>query len=374
VRRTLLLTNDFPPRAGGIQSYLHELARRVPPDDLVVYAPAWDGSTEFDTAQPFPVVRHPTSLMLPVPSVAARAARLVAEHRLSAVWFGAAAPLALLGPHLRGQGVQRVLACTHGHEIGWSMLPGGRRALRRIGNTADVVTFVSHYVRGRIAAAFGPRAALEHLPPGVDTSAFRPDPAARQRLRDHHGIGARPVLACISRLVRRKGQDVLIEALPQIRAAVPDVLLLLVGGGDFGSSLRDRAERLGVLDSVLLTGSVPFGDLPGYYAASDVFAMPCRTRGRGLDVEGLGIVFLEAAASGLPVVAGDSGGAPETVREGHTGTVVDGRDTEAVALACIDLLTDRRRSRGWGNAGRQWVADRWNWDSTADRLVQLLNG
>ena len=374
MRRTLLLTNDFPPRAGGIQSYLYELARRVPAEDLVVYAPVWDGAAEFDAALPFPVVRHPTSLMLPEPSVAARARALVVEHRLSAVWFGAAAPLALLGPHLRSHGVQRVLACTHGHEIGWSMVPGARQALRRIGDTADVVTFVSHYVRSRIAAALGPRAALEYLPPGVDTAAFHPDPVARQRLRAQHGIGDRPVLACISRLVRRKGQDVLIDALPRIRAAVPDVLLLLVGGGDLGRALAERADRIGVADSVLLTGSVPFADLAGYYAAADVFAMPCRTRGRGLDVEGLGIVFLEAAAAGLPVVAGDSGGAPETVLPGRTGTVVDGRDTRAVASACIDLLADRPRSRAWGSAGREWVAQRWNWDSTADRLVQLLNG
>ena len=180
MRRTLLLTNDFPPRAGGIQSYLYELARRVPAEDLVVYAPAWDGAAEFDAAQPFPVVRHPTSLMLPEPSVARRAGRMVAEHQLSAVWFGAAAPLALLGPHLRGPGRSGRSPAPMGTRSAGRCCPASRQALRRIGNTADVVTFVSHYVRSRIAAALGPRAALEYLPPGVDSAAFHPDPVGER--------------------------------------------------------------------------------------------------------------------------------------------------------------------------------------------------
>ncbi len=374
MRRTLLVTNDFPPRTGGIQAYTHEIARRLPAADLVVYAPAWEGAAEFDAAQPFPVFRHPTSLMLPVPSVARRAAALVAAHRISAVWFGAAAPLALLTPGLRRHGVQRVVASTHGHEVGWSMLPGSRQALRGIGNQTDVVTYVSEYARRRVAAALGPDAALEYLPAGVDTELFRPDPAARRRIRQQHGIGERPVLACISRLVPRKGQDMLIRALPRILDRVPDTLLMIVGGGDYAGRLRRLADTTGVSDSVLMAGSVPFPDLPAYYAAADVFAMPCRTRGRGLDVEGLGIVYLEASAAGLPVVAGNSGGAPEAVLPGRTGVVVDGRDVEDIASACIDLLTDPAKAQAMGAAGRPWIEQRWNWQRTADRLADLLSG
>ncbi|WP_111767166.1 glycosyltransferase family 4 protein [Nakamurella deserti] len=372
MRRTLLISNDFPPRAGGIQSYVHELAGHLPAADLVVYAPAWPGAAEFDAAQPYPVHRHPTSLMLPVPSVARTAARLIAEHRLTAVWYGAAAPLALLTPTLRRHGVERTVASTHGHEVGWSMLPGSRQLLRRIGRTNDVITFVSRYSRSRIAAALGADAALEHLPPGVDAAAFRPDPARRAALRGRWGIGDRPVVVCVSRLVRRKGQDVLIRAWPQVLAGCPDALLLIVGGGSDEARLRVLATRHAVQDNVIVTGQVPADDLAGFYAAGDVFAMPCRTRGRGLDVEGLGIVFLEAAAAGLPVVAGDSGGAPETVRPGMTGEVVDGRDTAAVAAACRTLLTDRVRARRYGAAGQRWVADDWTWAASGRRLVELL--
>ncbi|MGH3435398.1 MAG: glycosyltransferase family 4 protein, partial [Sciscionella sp.] len=217
MRRTLLVTNDFPPRAGGIQSYLHALASRLPPEQLVVYAsrrrddPAMHA--EFDAAQPFPVVRHP-GIMAGQPSVLRGARDLLRAERCETVWFGAAAPLALLAPGLRAAGAARVLASTHGHEVGWSMFPVTRQALRHIGHQADVVSFVSRYSRSRIAAAFGPDAALEYLPCGVDPDRFRPDPEAGKEIRRRYGLAGRPVVVCVSRLVPRKGQDTLIRALP----------------------------------------------------------------------------------------------------------------------------------------------------------------
>jgi len=373
VRRTLLISNDFPPRSGGIQSYVQALSERIPADDLVVYAPAWPGAAEFDAAQPFPVIRHPGSLMLPVPSVARRAARLVQDHRLQAVWFGAAAPLALLTPTLRRAGIVRAVASTHGHEVGWSMLPVARQALSSIGRHVDVVTYVSRYARSRIAAALGPLTALEHLPAGVDTTVFAPDPQARARVRAELGLGDRPVVICVSRLVARKGQDMLVRALPGILRKVPQAVLLLVGDGPDRDALGRLAAHLGVADSVVLVGGVPWAQLPAHYAAGDVFAMPCRTRGKGLDVEGLGIVFLEASAMGLPVVAGDSGGAPEAVLSGKTGVIVAGRDVPEISKAVVDLLSHPERSAAWGRAGRAWVAERWNWQRSADRLAQLLS-
>ena len=376
VRRTLLVTNDFPPRPGGIQSYLHALATRLP--DLVVYAPSWESPSgshpEFDAAQPFQVVRHPGTLMLPTPGVLRRAAQIVRAERCEAVWFGAAAPLALLTPWLRDAGAQRVVACTHGHEVGWSMLPAARRSLRAIGSAVDVVTFVSRYTRSRFAAAFGPMAALEHLPSGVDASVFAPDPVARQEIRARYGLGDRPVVVCVSRLVPRKGQDVLVRALPEIRRRVPGAALLLVGGGPHHGALARLASAVGVADHVVLTGSVPWSELPAHYNAGDVFAMPCRTRGRGLDVEGLGIVYLEASATGLPVVAGRSGGAPETVRDGITGAVVDGRSVAAVADEVAGLLADPDLAAKMGRAGREWVSREWRWEDLAARLAGLVDG
>lgn len=372
--RTLVVTNDFPPRNGGIQSYLHALATRLPEDDLVVYAPAWDDASEFDAALPFPVVRHPSSLMLPVPDVARRAREILRAEGCDTVWFGAAAPLALLAPTLRKAGAERVIASTHGHEVGWSMLPGARQALRRIGSTTDVVTFVSKYTRSRFASAFGAMAALEHLPSGVDTEQFRPDFAARKEIRTRYGLGDRPTAVCVSRLWPRKGQDMLIRALPAIRRRVPEAALLLVGGGPYEDRLRSLATQLDVAERVIFTGRVPSEELPAHYVAGDVFAMPCRTHGRGLDVEGLGIVYLEASASGLPVVAGNSGGAPEAVLDGVTGNVVDGRDLPAIATKVGDLLADPTWATEMGEAGRRWVSRHWRWEDIAHRLTRLLDG
>lgn len=374
--RTLLVTNDFPPRPGGIQNYLDSLARHLPADDLVVYAPSWQSGSgshpEFDATAPFEVVRHPTSLMVPTPEVLRRAKEIMRSRGCEAVWFGASAPLGLLAPSLREAGAQRIVACTHGHEVGWSMLPAARQALRRIGNTTDVLTFVSKYTRGRFAAAFGPRAGLEHLPSGVDTDLFRPDESAREEIRRRYGLGDRPVVVCVSRLVPRKGQDMLVRALPELRKRVPDLALLLVGGGPYRKRLDALVSELDASGQVVLTGSVPWRELPAHYAAGDVFAMPARTRGKGLDVEALGLVYLEAAATGLPVVAGRSGGAPETVLDEVTGHVVDGRDLGQLVETLSALLTDPGRARKMGEAGRSWVAHHWRWDALAARFRTLL--
>ncbi|WP_228000918.1 glycosyltransferase family 4 protein [Nocardia australiensis] len=372
--RTLLVTNDFPPRPGGIQSYLQALTGELPPDDLVVYAPRWRGDShlKFDAKQKFQVVRHPTTLMLPTPLVARRAARLLRSENCDTVWFGAAAPLALLSPMLRRAGAQRILASTHGHEVGWSMLPGARQALRAIGEQTDVVTYVSRYTRGRFASAFGANAALEYLPPGVDTTLFRPDPAARTDLRARYGLGDRPTILCLSRLVPRKGQDALIVAMREIRDRVPGAVLVIAGGGPYEEKLHGLAAVIGVDSDVVFTGRVPSDELAAHHTIADVFAMPCRTRGAGLDVEGLGIVYLEASASGVPVVAGRSGGAPETVLEGKTGRVVDGRKTEEIVEAIVGILSDRDAAAEMGAQGRAWAEQQWRWDSLGARLRHLL--
>ena len=378
--RVLLVTNDFPPRRGGIQSYLGEFVGRLVQagsHELTVYAPQWKGAAAFDDSARtagYRVVRHPGTLMLPGPAVDARMRRLIAEHDIDTVWFGAAAPLALLAQRARLAGARRVLASTHGHEVGWSMLPGARSVLRRIGDGTDVVTFVSRYTRSRFASAFGPEASLEYLPPGVDTDRFRPDPAGRAELRDRYRLGGRPTVVCVSRLVPRKGQDVLIKALPAIRRRADGAALVIVGGGPYLESLRTLAQDCGVADHVTFTGGVPGDELPAHHALADLFAMPCRTRGGGMDVEGLGIVFLEASATGVPVIAGESGGAPEAVQHNQTGLVVDGRSVDKVADAVTELLTDRDRAAAMGAAGREWVTSQWRWDTLAVRLADLLRG
>ncbi|HZD98389.1 MAG TPA: glycosyltransferase family 4 protein [Micromonosporaceae bacterium] len=370
--KTLLVTNDFPPRPGGIQQFVHNLAVRQPTGSVVVYCSQWRGSADFDAVQPFPVIREDTSVLLPTPRVARRAAAIAREHGCDTAWFGAAAPLALLADGLRRRaGITWAVAQTHGHEVGWAALPGGRAALKRIARGVDVVTYLSEYQRVRLAPLMQGRTTMRHLAPGVDVEKFRPD-VDGTAVRDRYGLGERPVVVCVSRLVPRKGQDTLIRAFPDVVRQVPDAMLLIVSGGPYRDKLKALARDSGVGEHIVFTGSVPYDELPTYYAAGDVYAMPCRTRGRVLDVEGLGIVYLEASASGKPVVAGDSGGAPDAVLDGETGYVVGGRDVTTLAKRLVELLDDRALAARMGAAGRAWAEAEWRWDLQAARMSELL--
>ncbi|NUP38192.1 MAG: glycosyltransferase family 4 protein [Streptomyces sp.] len=380
MHKTLIVTNDFPPRPGGIQAFLHNMALRLDPDRLIVYASTWKRSREgieataaFDAEQAFTVVRDATTMLLSTPGATRRAVGLLREHGCTSVWFGAAAPLGLMAPALRKAGAERLVATTHGHEAGWAQLPAARQLLRRIGESTDTITYLGEYTRSRIATALTAGAAerMVQLPPGVDEKTFHPE-SGGAAIRARLGLTDRPVVVCVSRLVPRKGQDTLILAMPRILAAEPEAVLLIVGGGPYGKDLQRLAHETGVADSVRFTGPVPWSDLPAHYGAGDVFAMPCRTRRGGLDVEGLGIVYLEASATGLPVVAGDSGGAPDAVLDGETGWVVRGGSAEEAADRITVLLGDAELRRRMGQRGREWVEEKWRWDLLAERLKALL--
>ncbi|MET7416423.1 glycosyltransferase family 4 protein [Streptomyces rubiginosohelvolus] len=381
-RRTLVVTNDFPPRQGGIETFVRAMTDRFPADSVVVYTSAEPGAAAHDAALPYPVVRDPARMLLPVPRVTARAAGLARRHGCDSVWFGAAAPLGLMADRLRREsGVRRAVATTHGHEVWWARTPGARALLRRIGERTDAVTYLGAATRAPIAAVLGPAAArrMVRLAPGVDAEAFAVRPGARDGVRtpaggvrERYGLGGRPVILCAARLVPRKGQDTLIRALPAVLRSVPDAVLLLTGDGPYARTLHRLAADTGVANAVVLAGGRPHPEMPEHYAAADVFAMPCRTRRGGLEVEGLGIVFLEAAAAGLPVLVGDSGGAPDTVRDGETGHLVDGRDTAAVADRLVTLLRDRAAAAAMGEKGRAWVREAWGWESAYATLAGLL--
>jgi phosphatidylinositol alpha-1,6-mannosyltransferase len=373
--RTLIVTNDFPPRTGGIESFVLAMAQRMPADRVVVHTARQAGDRQYDAGLAFPVVRDPSRLMVPTPAIGRRSAALAREHGCDRVWFGAAAPLALMAPTLRRAGVEQVVATTHGHEVWWSSVPGARQALHAIGERTDVLTYLGEYCRSRIARPLSPgaRSRMVQLTPGVDDAVFRPG-SGGEDVRRRHGLTGRPVVVCVSRLVARKGQDVLVRALPEIRRRVPGAALLLVGDGPHRPAVERLVTRLGLERDVVLTGRVPWQQTPAYYDAGDVFCMPTRTRLAGLEPEALGICYLEAAATGLPVVAGSSGGAPDAVLDGENGVVVDGTDVGQVADRVATLLADRELARRYGERGRAWVAERWRWDDLADRLQRLLAG
>ncbi len=368
VSRTLIVTNDFPPRVGGVQQYVWNVAANLPADRVAVVAPNWPGWREHDAELPFPVHRFPPRFLWPSADLAARVRIAAGEHAAEVVLFGHGLPLGLLGP---ATGLPYVVA-THGTEYWFSQMPGLRALLGRATAGAARVLAVSRFTGRVIRTAVPARVPVSLLPPGVDTERFRPDAPGADEVRRRHGIGVgRPLVVCVSRLVPRKGQDVLIRALPAIRRREPDAALLIVGDGPSRRGLEALAGETPV-GSLVFAGQVSDAELAAYHAAADVFAMPCRSRLAGLEVEGFGIVFLEAAAAGKPAVAGESGGAAEAVVDGETGLVVDGRHPGAVAEAVGSLLSNPSRAEAMGKAARARAERLFTWPRLTGRLARWL--
>jgi phosphatidylinositol alpha-1,6-mannosyltransferase len=313
--RTLFVTNDFPPRRGGIETWVRALCDELPADEVVVHTASMPGDAEHDARLPFTVVRDPATTLLPTPAATARVAATLRQTGCERVVFGASAPLGLMTPRLRKAGARHVRALTHGHEVWWAALPGTRHLLRRIGDQVDELTYVSEYCAQRIGRALSPvgRAKLRRLVPEVDRDRFRPA-CGGDKVRRGWGIGDEVlVVVCVARLVRRKGQDTLVKIWPEVVRRFPGAVLLLVGDGPDRRRLEGMVRRRRLEQSVVLTGAVPHEAVPAHLDAGDVFAMPARSRRFGLEVEAFGISYLEAAAVGLRIVGSRHGGAPEAV-------------------------------------------------------------
>jgi phosphatidyl-myo-inositol dimannoside synthase len=365
IPQTLVVTNDFPPRVGGIQRTLEALCRELPADRISVLAPATSGSAVYDRARPFEVVRGPRRFHWPTPGFARLVDDEIARTGAEIVVFGDAMPLALLGPRLADRGTPYVIL-GHGFDYWLSTVPVAHALMRRMMSRASRVAVCSRFIARRVRTAAPEQVPVSVLYPGADLERFRPDlPTADLRVR--YGVADRPVVVCVSRLVSRKGQDVLIRSMPEVQRRVPEAALVLVGGGPREAALRRLADDAPVR-SVVFAGEVPEDDLPRHYALGDVFAMPCRSRLGGMEVEGWGNVFIEAAACGRPVVVGDSGGARETLVHGETGILVEGRNVGAVADAVATLLEDPAYARRLGKAGRARVEARHTWAGAAGQL------
>ena len=370
VPNTLLVTNDFPPRVGGIQRTLEALWRELPPDRIGVFCPDWDDAAAYDAGAPFRVFRQPERFLWPTPQIADRIEAAARVMGAEVLLFGATYPLALLGPRLAARGLP-YLSAAHGFEYWLSIAPGTHALVRHATSRATrVPVLCSAFIARTVRTAVPRSVPVSVLYPGADVTRFRPD-LATDDIREALGVGARPLVVCVSRLVPRKGQDTLIRAMPAIRRRVPDAALAIVGGGPSEDRLRAMAADLPA-GTVAFSGQVAEDDLPRYYAAGDVFAMPCRTRLGGLEVEGWGNVFIEAAACGKPVVVGDSGGARESLVDGETGILVDGTRVTSVADALGDLLADPERAKAMGAAGRERVLRAHTWPAIGERLASWL--
>lgn len=374
--KILCITNDFGPRAGGIETFVIGLIERFPFGSVVVYASAQGDTSAYDHKwlKDFgvEVIRDKSKILLPTFRVGRAVRKLARERKIEKVFFGAAAPLGLLAHGLKREGVARIVALTHGHEVWWSKVWPFTWAMRRIAAGVDILTYLGEFTRRAISRAISKKAqsSMVRIAPGIDTEHFAPVDA--NSLRRELELDGKRVVVSVGRLVHRKGQDTLVEALPEILKSFPNVHLLFVGVGPHLEYIHKRAIQLGVLEHISFVGRVQYSELPRFICVGEVFAMPSRSRLAGLEVEGLGIVYLEASACGLPVVGGLSGGAPDALLEGETGYAVDGRNPSAVAAGIIKVLSDPDKAKAMGLRGRQWIVDEWEWHHWSKRFNELF--
>jgi len=372
----LFVTNDFGPRAGGIETFVIGLIERRPFGQTIVYTSAQSGSEEYDKTWKadygVTVIRDRATILLPTPRVARNLSRIIKQSHIQVAAFGAAAPLGLLSASMKRAGIRKTVALTHGHEVWWAKVFPFTLALRRIGSTIDSLTFLGEFTQRAISRSLSKTAAQQmvKIAPGIDVDHFCPQDSTA--LRKELKLENKRVIVSVGRFVHRKGQDHLIQALPQILKSVPDAHILMVGQGPYLSHLQKLVARYNLMDHVSFIGRIQYAQLPQYICAGDIFAMPSRSRFFGLEVEGLGIVYLEASACGLPVIAGSSGGAPDAVLDGVTGFVVDGENNEEIAAAAIRLLNDVDGAKAMGTAGREWIIENWRWEIWSQRFNKLL--
>lgn len=376
MEKILCITNDFGPRAGGIESFVIGLVERLPKNTVIVYTSAQDKSELYDRQwrENFgvEVIRDKARILLPTPGVAYCISALVKDREIKTAFFGAAAPLALLSPTLRRAGVKKIVALTHGHEVWWSKIWPLTWAMKTIARNVDHLTYLGEFTRNVISQPISAsaKAAMVRIAPGIDTDHFAPVDSSE--LKKSLGFIHKRIIVSVGRLVHRKGQDILIEAMPEVLQEIPDAHLLLIGEGPYRQYLQSRVKQLQIDSHVTFIGRITFSDLPHYICLGEIFVMPSRSRFAGLEVEGLGIVYLEASACGLPVIAGNSGGAPDAVRDGVTGLVIDGRDPRSVAQSISELLLDPERARQMGRAGRAWIIKEWRWQIWSKRFAEIL--
>ena len=367
--RHLLVTNDFPPKVGGIQNYLWELWRRLPAGDALVHTTPHEGAAAFDAAQPFEVVRSREPWLLPGPHLVRRVNRLAARHDADLVVIDPALPAGLVGPHLD----RPYAVVVHGAEVAVpGRLPGTRQLLGRVLEGAVGVIAAGGYPAVECERALGRPLPAFVIPPGVDVERFRPlSEAERSATRARLGLRAdAPTVVSVSRLVPRKGMDTMVRAGARLASAHRGLQVVIAGDGRDRRRLARLAERLG--SPVRLTGRLSDADIAALHGCADVFAMLCRTRWAGLEQEGFGIVFLEAAAAGVPQVAGRSGGAHEAVAHNETGIVLDSTTVDTAAEAIGGLLDDSLRRQAMGAAARRRAAAAFSYDVLAEQLRRAI--
>ena len=371
MRKHILITNDFPPKVGGIQSYLWELWRRLPVANFYVYTTPFPGDREFDSEQPFRTVRSTSKVLLPTPNINRNVQKLRKDIEAELIVWDPAFPLGVVAPRSRTP----YALVLHGAELA---IPGKIPILKSfLANTlkkASLVICAGNYPAEEAERIAKQSLPLAIIPPGVDVERFRPaTPLEKEKIRKDLEIpNTSPVLLTVTRLVPRKGVDILIKAVKILKKDYPELLLLIAGSGRDLQRLKGLAKDS--KETIRFLGEISEAALPDLYRASDIFCMPCRSRWGGLEQEGFGIVFLEAAASGIPQIAGKSGGSADAVLNNETGLVINNpKDPRQLAQSIEKLLKDSEKLKRMGLDARKRTEDYFSYDQLSKSLIDALD-
>jgi phosphatidyl-myo-inositol dimannoside synthase len=378
--RLLVLTEHFVPAKGGSITWMLNTYSRFDPREVIVVTSPQEADIRTDQVLPFPVLRIPMTLNDWDPTVPASLLRYIrvmwhvyrqcAMHRVKQIHCAKVLPEGLIAWALRECYGLPYLLYAHGEEI-LTALTSRKLTwfLPRIYRRAAAIVANSHHTKTLLKDLGIDARKIHVIHPGVHMQSFCDTPATAHHVRQKHHLGVAPVLLTVGRMQRRKGQDMVIQALPRIRQEIPHVKYVMVGTGEELTFLTTLAQDLGVQDSVIFAGNIPDQELAAYYAACDVFIMPNRQIGG--DIEGFGIVYLEAGAAGKPVIGGKSGGTDDAILDGITGIRVDGNSSVEIANAVIDLLSAPDKAKAMGARGRQRVESEFTWDAVVQRTLVL---
>jgi phosphatidylinositol alpha-1,6-mannosyltransferase len=373
MNKLLVITNDFPPRTGGIQNFLHNLLAGFDPNQVVVFCSNYQRSKEFDLEQNYKVIRINSKILLPTKKRTKQAIKIAKEFGCDRVLFGASAPLGLMTAALKRAGIKKVVALTHGHEAGWAGVPILNQLLRKSLKNLDVVTYLGDYTKNKIAPFISPTTKFIRLTPGVDTNVFHPRTQDKKNeLLARYQLSGKQVVFCVSRLMPRKGQDHLIEIWPKLLQRNPNAHLVLSGGGSYKRKLIKKIKNRNLQNNVTFLGRMKQAELADHYGMSSIFAMPSRMRFFGLDVEGLGMVYLEAAACAIVTIGGGAGGVPDALLDETTGFLIRPNDKRQLINRLDFLLQNPQVARQMGEAGRDWVVLNWQWATRQAVLRESL--
>lgn len=379
MKRTLLLTQFFPPEKGGIQNYLYNICKNLPSDKTFVFSstPHKKEILEFDQSQPFKIYRNNSQeiyqkLHLTSLSIYKETSKIVKENNIEKIFLGHFyIPYVITALILKKFKNIPYTIFTHGLEIlETKNSPKSSYILKLCLKNAQNIIVTTDYLKNKIINKYynlDLNKKIIKVPPGVNSGFFQPN-LNTSSLKNKLDLKNKKIIFTCGRLVKRKNHQLVIKALPEILKKIPNAIYLIAGIGPEEKQLKKQVEELNLENQVKFLGEIKNKDLPLYYNLADIFCMPSLYNEETGDIEGFGMVFIEAQACGTPTIGSNTGGIPDAIRNNIDGFLIDPKSSQDLASKIIKLLLDPELANKIGKAGREKVVTEHNWKKLVEKL------